>query len=203
VTSILGAAGLAAALLAAAVMGFAIQRGATCTVIAVAEVVHHRRWARFGALLEASLWVAGCLVLAKTVGVTTIIPQDFALTAATIAGGVLLGLGAVLNGACMVGTIARFGSGEWCYAATPVGFFLGCLVVVEADLISSPAAVGGHSPVFNAPLLLALAFLAFAAWRGARLVIADYRAKGWSPCTATVVIGVVFVAMLLLVRPWA
>lgn len=202
-TSILGTAGLAAALVAAAVMGFAIQRGATCTVVAVAEVVHYRRWTRFGALLEASLWVAGCLVLAKAAGVAMIIPQDFALTAATIAGGVLLGLGAVINGACMVGTIARLGSGEWRYAATPVGFFVGCIVVVEAGLMPSPAALGGRSPVLDAPLWLALTFIAFAAIRGTQLAFARAPVHRWSPHAATVVIALMFVVMLLLAGPWA
>ena len=54
------------ALLCAGTMGFAIQRGATCTVAAVDEVVSKRRWNRLGALVEASVWVAGGLAIAAT-----------------------------------------------------------------------------------------------------------------------------------------
>ena len=38
--------GLVAAALCAGIMGFAIQRGATCAVAAVGEIVHQRRFNR-------------------------------------------------------------------------------------------------------------------------------------------------------------
>jgi len=40
------------------VMGFAIQRGATCTVAAMSEVVDRRGVKSLVALVEASVWVA-------------------------------------------------------------------------------------------------------------------------------------------------
>ena len=46
-----------AAVVCVFVMGFAIQRGATCTVAAVDEVLNRRRAHRLLAMLEASLWV--------------------------------------------------------------------------------------------------------------------------------------------------
>lgn len=46
----------------------------------------------------------------------------------TAPGAVLLGLGASLNRACVLGAIARVGSGEWAYLATAFGFYLGCLL---------------------------------------------------------------------------
>lgn len=55
----MGAVGLLLATLAVAVMGFAIQRGATCTVAAVDELLTKRRAHRLVAMPEASLWVAG------------------------------------------------------------------------------------------------------------------------------------------------
>ena len=47
------------AVLCASVMGYAIQRGATCAVAAVDEVVAERAFGRLLALVEAALWVAG------------------------------------------------------------------------------------------------------------------------------------------------
>ncbi len=47
------------AALAAGLMGFAIQRGGTCTVAAVEEILSERRARRLLAVLQASLWVAG------------------------------------------------------------------------------------------------------------------------------------------------
>ena len=48
----------------AGLMGYAIQRGATCTVAAVDEVVS-KRVQSSGGMVEASIWVAGGLVLAQ------------------------------------------------------------------------------------------------------------------------------------------
>ena len=50
-----------AAAILAGVMGFAIQRGATCTVAAMDELVSKRRIRRLGSMIEASLWVVGDL----------------------------------------------------------------------------------------------------------------------------------------------
>ena len=44
------------------VMGFAIQRGATCTVAAVDEVLGTRSIRRLAAMVEASVWVTGGLL---------------------------------------------------------------------------------------------------------------------------------------------
>jgi len=49
-------------------MGFAIQRGATCAVVAVEEVIAQRSARRLAAMAEASLWVAGGLVVAQAAG---------------------------------------------------------------------------------------------------------------------------------------
>jgi toxin CptA len=48
------------------------------------------------------------------------------VTYVTILGGALLGLGAYVNSACVFGAVARLGSGEWAYLATPLGFYAGC-----------------------------------------------------------------------------
>ena len=48
----------------------------------------------------------------------------------------LLGLGAFVNRSCVFGSIAKLGSGHWAYAATPAGFFLGCLMA--AHVVSRP-----------------------------------------------------------------
>jgi toxin CptA len=45
----------------AGLMGYAIQRGATCTVAAVDEVVSKRSINRLAAMVEASIWVAAAL----------------------------------------------------------------------------------------------------------------------------------------------
>jgi toxin CptA len=200
------------AALCAGVMGYAIQRGATCTVAAVDELLHKRKANRLIAMGEASLWVAGGLALASVAGWHAVMPAAYPLSGWVVVGGVLLGLGAWIEKACVFGAIARLGSGDWSYAATPFGFYVGCLSV--GHIFAMPAAhpVGEASPVLAAANGVAWLFITFAAWRLLPPLWATRRhAEGtrhlasrvWAPHAATGVIGVTFVLILLLVGAWA
>ena len=150
------------AALCAGVMGYAIQRGATCTVAAVDEVVTQRTFARLLSLLEAALWVAGGLVVAEALHVLPKMPAGYAVSGWTVIGGALLGLGAYINGACVFGAIARFGSGEWAYLLTPLGFYLGCASVGAVFGMPIPHKLDQGSPVLAASAW-ALGFFLFGA----------------------------------------
>jgi toxin CptA len=199
------------AILCVGVMGFAIQRGATCTVAAVDEVLTKRRAHRLVAMLESSLWVAGGLALAQLAHLAGSMPAGYAVSAWTVVGGALLGLGAWVNKACVFGAVARLGSGEWAYAATPVGFYVGCLSVMSlfARPVASPLAE--DSPLFQVSTLFAAIFVIFVLWRLRPGLLAFrgpdrggwLRQKIWAPHAATVVIGVSFVITLLLAGRWA
>ena len=192
-------------------MGFAIQRGATCTVAAVDEVLTQRRAYRLVAMLEASLWVAGGLALAQLAHLAGSMPAGNEASAWTVIGGVLLGLGAWVNRACVFGAVARFGSGEWAYAATPLGFYVGCLSVTPLFARPVVSAFSGALPLSLGSTLFAVMFVAFVLWRVAPGAVAlrrpdrgDWlRQKAWTPHVATVVIGVSFVVTLLLAGRWA
>lgn len=199
-------AALLLALACAALMGFAIQRGATCTVAAVDELLERRSARRLASLAEAALWVAGGLLLARLAMQLPALPAGYAIGPWTLAGALLLGLGAWVNGACVFGAVARFGSGEWAYALTPLGFYLGCLSVEALFGAPAPQRLAAGSPVLALPAAAGALFLAFAAWRitglawhGRRL----FAQRLWAPHAATSVIGVAFVVMLLAVGAWA
>jgi hypothetical protein len=203
----------------AGVMGFAIQRGATCTVAAVDEFLAKGTLRRLASLIEASGWVAGGLLVAQWLHVLPKMPSGYALDAWTLVGGALLGVGALVNGACVFGAIARFGSGEWAYAATPAGFYLGCLSVVTVFGSRSPTPLPDGSPVLRAPAALAVLFVLFALWRlsspfwrSARGAQKQTWAIGlrealamriWSPHAATTVIGITFFFTVVLLGAWA
>jgi toxin CptA len=201
------AVGFVFAFACVAVMGFAIQRGATCTVAAVDEWVSRGSWRRLRSMGEASLWVAGGLLVAHLLGRLPAMPAGYAITAWTVAGGVLLGFGAWVNGACVFGAIARLGSGEWTYAATPLGYFIGCATVQALFAPAPPQRLAEASLLFSAPQALVVAFLLFAAWRALppllRLDLGALRARLWQPHAATGVIGVTFLFTLLLAGAWA
>lgn len=207
----LASLGFAVAALCAGVMGFAIQRGATCMVVAVNEVIERRSARRLAAMMEASLWVAGGLVVAQALGLLATMPQGYALTGWTLLGGALLGLGAFVNGACVFGAIARVGSGEWAFLATPGGFFLGCLTFPH---LPAPQPLPHGSPVLQAPAWAALLVAGFAAWRVLRPALAagpragaawlrELTARVWSPHAATSVIAIAFVVLLLVAGAWS
>lgn len=197
-------------LLAAGVMGFAIQRGATCTVAAVDEVVQRRSAKRLVAMLEAALWVSAGLFVAQRLQLLATLPSGYELTPWTLAGAALLGLGAYVNRACVFGAIARLGSGEWAYAATPLGYFLGCLSAQW--LFDAPPAIGKGSDSFMLVaasgaiwLLVPLMFLRFyhLFWRTKTSSVRGLNDAVWSPHGATIIIGFSFLATLLLVGTWA
>ncbi|MBO9711698.1 YeeE/YedE thiosulfate transporter family protein [Sphingomonas sp.] len=204
---VIASAGFALALLCAVTMGYGVQRGATCAVSAVDEIVNRRRAAKLAAIAEAALWVAGLLLLLRALGVTMAAPKGYALGAWTILGGMLLGFGAWVNRACVFGTVARVGSGEWVYLLTPLGFIAGCFAMAPVVHWIAPARAPVAPPLLAAPELLLLPFAALMLWRlweaGHAMRRRDFARHIWSPHRATVVIGIAFVAMLLTVGAWA
>jgi hypothetical protein len=166
----------------ALLMGAAIQRGATCTVAAISELVDARRASRLRSLLEASLWVAGGLLLLRLLPLPQpALPTPFALTGWTVLGA------------------ARLGNGEWAYLATPLGFYLGCASVDGLFDATRPRPLPTGSPLWLAPAALGLVFATYAAWRAT----VRWRRPWWTPHTATVSIGLSFLALLLLEGAWA
>lgn len=209
---------LMGSVLFAALMGYAIQRGATCTVAAVEEVMSSRRAHRLVSLAEAALWVGLGVLILRQAGFLTRLPMGHEAGWRTVLGGALLGGGAFVNRACVFGAIARWSNGDWAYVATPIGFFLGCWLFLQV-LVSMPAPV---TPVMAPALGLpwwGLALLAMLlvgrvgwgvvkAWRSVSGGTVTQCAHGlmsavWRPAPATLVIGLSFLAMMLLAGPWA
>ena len=218
---VLSSAAFLVAAICAGLMGYAIQRGATCTVAAMDEVVRKRSVNRLVAMVEASLWVVGGLSIAQVFGALTSLPGGYEVGWVTIIGSVLLGLGAYVNKACVFGAIARLGSGEWAYFATPIGFYAGCVSAPHLFTFPVQQKLPQASPVLVASSWVALLFAAFMLWRLAHsLLPADRRgnetkvsalrrfavdigSRVWSPHAATTVIGIAFLLMFLLVGAWA
>lgn len=216
---------LALAVLLAALMGFAVQRGATCMVAAVEEWISKRSARRSLAIGEASLWVLGGLALMQLGGLARFMPHGFAVTGWTVLGGVLLGLGAAVNRACVFGAVDRFGNGEWAYALTPAGYFAGAALgamtlpgwLPDARPVALPGAAWLLRP--EAATALVAVALGVGLWMLWRLVqplwlpgdsaapsgqrwLARWQRSIWRPHEATLIIGVSFVLLLGLAGRW-
>jgi hypothetical protein len=207
----------------AAIMGFAIQRGATCTVAAVDELMTKRSSNRLLSMLEASIWVLGGLLAANEFHTLGKMPPGYALTGYTLLGAVLLGIGAYINRACVFGAIARIGCGEWSFLMTPVGFFLGCVAFRALFTMAPNPPLMENSILFRYPGWISFAIFAWVLYRvfyplvsshialshaEVKPRIADHikhalKQRSWSPGTATIVIGISFLLMFLLLGPWA
>lgn len=197
------------AVISAGLMGYAIQRGATCTVAAIGEIVHNGKFRRLKALAETAFWVAGGILIARALGALPMLPSGFPLSAWTVLGGVLLGLGAYLNGACLFGAIARFGSGDWAQLCAPLGFYLGLVSFMPFFQmgIAHAQPTMAFAPMSNVGLLLALLFFGYFAWRAWQIFAPQHSPlprlhRIWQPHEATLLIGVAFVVLLVTFGFW-
>lgn len=192
-------------------VGVAIQRGNTCTVVAFDDLIHRRSPYRAVAIVYCWLLVAGGLaLLAVTTGFTPV-AHLFPVTVWSAVGGALLGAGAVTNGACSTGTIARIGSGEYAFMVTIVGFFVGCLMAphlfgrsAATHTATVPATTSLDHPIVA---LLGLVFVVAATtWRwvtGRHESVRDFLRSAWDPRTATLIIAALFVTLVQISGAWS
>jgi hypothetical protein len=191
-------------------VGASIERGNTCTVVAFDDLIHRRSAVRLLTFVYAWFLVAGGLtVLSLTIGFTphaTVFP----VTIWSLVGGLALGVGAVVNGACTNGTLARIGSGEYIYVMTIVGFTAACVLIhavgpattIEASSIPTTVPVG-H------PLLALLGFGAVIVLTVRRMVMGqhesfrDFLRNAWDPRTAIFIVAVMFVVLVQIYGPWS
>ena len=126
----------------AALLGFAAHRASICTVRAVAEVMSTGRAYYFVSFGKSVLWV-----LAVAVPLFWIDPgnalrlQGWELSSQSLLGGLMFGMGAVLNGGCSFSTLARLADGQLRMLATLTAFTLGVLLeleIVRAGYLSNP-----------------------------------------------------------------
>ena len=188
--------------------GVAIQRGNTCTVVAVRDLLQRRDPTRALAILHAMAWVAGLAACAVALFGFAWAAPAFAANAAVVVGGALLGLGAIVNGACAVGTIARLGNGEWAWLLTLPGMLLGSLVYRLVPAPLTPQAIALTPPLHDVAWIAALAFAGYVLWLSPQALRRFAGAGGllrgaWHPTIATTAIAVAFVLASAAVGPWA
>lgn len=120
-------------------MGYSINQGDTC-LVAVAHELHRRRRPRlFVGLLTASA-AAGIVVVPLTwsgaAGGALVASTD--ISAILLVGAVSFGVGALINDACLLGSLSRLGDGEIRLIAVPFGLAAGFLLVDGIMVDRSP-----------------------------------------------------------------
>lgn len=190
-------------LLAGIVLGASAHRAGLCTVKAVAEVMTSRQAHFLWSFLKASLWTAGLLSLAALFG------DDIALghrpiLAIGLAGGVLFGLGAGLNGACTFSTLSRLADGHLSMLFTLAGWATAMTGVLKLlpDL-HAPSIPVAMPRLLAIPLSLWMVWEARGIWRRRADVLAGVKGGYLALSPAVLLIALANSALLLAGQPWS
>lgn len=158
----------------AALLGFATHRASLCSVKAMEEVLTTRR--------AFMLWSFGKTIL-WTMAVTALLLWALPETRATLtgwkvsvfglAGGLIFGMGAVINGGCAFSTLTRLGDGRLSMLLSLLGFGLGVLGHTMLESRALVPAVAPDDAILAQserwPLLLFIALSAWGVWECVRL----------------------------------
>jgi uncharacterized protein len=102
-------AGLALLALLGFVLGFALNHGSICTVIATRELASEKRPARFIALVECAVWAALVYAILET---SPTMQQGWSPLGYLVPAAMLFGIGTYVNDACVFGSVGHFGNGD-------------------------------------------------------------------------------------------
>ena len=210
----LAPATLIVACLFAAILGFVAHRASICTVRAVAEILSARTAFMLASIGKSALWV-----VALTLPFLWLMPAaangigGWRLTATALAGGLLFGFGAAINGGCAYSTMTRLVDGEMRMAVSIGGFAIGIVTfvaLVDLDWIArpqrTPALIGS---VIAFALVISLVLAAWAIyevpriWRKRPMHLRIHEmvlSPHYRLSTAALVIGVASAAIFLLIR---
>ena len=137
------------------VLGFALNHGSICTVIATTELVSEKRPARFIALVECALWAG---IVYASLETSPTMQNGWSPLGYLIPAAMLFAIGTYVNGACVFGSVGHFGNGDIDFLFT----FLGIFAVFYVDSIVGvlPDQPPTSASVPLGPVLLAVALAA-------------------------------------------
>jgi len=118
----------------ALLIGFAADRAGICTVKAVEEVLTTRRAYFLLSFGKTALWVVGITALITLIfDLDNELSSSYRITLGAFLGGLVFGIGAVLNGGCAFSTLTRLGKGNLGMLVTLSGFALGLLLYLAVE----------------------------------------------------------------------
>jgi uncharacterized membrane protein YedE/YeeE len=170
-------------------LGLALARVSLCAVGALQQLIHARQ---YDGLLRLLLATSGAgvtlLLLAGLAPGQVLLPADVATHAGAITGGVLLGLGALINGGCYLGSVLYLGSGNLNFLLTLVGIAGGEFLSTLASGMALPAAA-------NLRMSMGPAWIAGAAGFILIILVVLFRARSrgrWLALGAGLLAGLVY-----------
>lgn len=146
-------------------VGYAIRRGSVCAVLATRTLIVDRRAARFRAFGVAAAGSGAVIIpLHWLLPDSVTLSAGYPVTIQILLAGAAFGIGARINGACGLGTLAHLTGGNLNYAGTIVGMAAGASLIasievetnVVAPLISPLETPDAGSILFAVILILIL-----------------------------------------------
>lgn len=187
-------------------MGYSINQGSTCSVTAAKQLVYQRQITMLAGFAVA-IGVAGmvCLPMAWALGDAAHVARDPGISIAVLTGAVLLGVGAVINDACLLGTLARIGDGELRFFALPVGLAAGFAIADRYFANYSVVTTANRFTRFDVTGITIVGLFVLVlvmAWRllGSRATVV--RLRKWPLRRAMVVLGLCGALLFSLTPGW-
>ena len=142
------------------VLGFALNHGSICTVIATTELIAERRSARSIALVECAVWAALVYAIIEQ---SPTMQQGWSPIPYLVPGALLFGIGTYVNGACVFGSVGHFGNGHIDFGFTFLAIFAVLYIESLFGLLPAQPSISASLPL--GPVLLAIALAAILALR--------------------------------------
>lgn len=193
-------------LLCAFLVGMAISASSTCAVTASREILFERRPDMLIGFLIA-MGVAGLVTLPLhwLIGPAAHVAPVVPVSSSLVLGAALIGLGAVINDACLLGTLARIGQGEVRFLALPFGLALGfALADRQSALVAGMPRPNPHELPSAQGVAIVAVFAAMAAWawqRRGKALRENSRAGGW-PRAMMLAMGLCGALLFCLAPQW-
>ena len=185
-------------------LGYSTNRSGACVVAAAHEIVHRRRARRVTGLTIASLAAGLVAVPLAWSPVGSVLEGSTDLSITLVIGGAAFGLGALINDACLLGSLGRLGNGESRMLALPLGLTAGFLMtfgLYQPKLQSFPSILSTPSTttaVILVTFLVALVLLVAFLFRSALKEAGTQTAM-----ISMVVLGITGGALYALMPAWA
>lgn len=130
--------------------GFVVQRASFCSATLISSVVLSKDFRGITAILIAVLTAMLGFGMMTSLGLITIYPSRVSLIPAII-GGVFYGVGMVISGGCVKGTLFKATEGRWPSILAVIGIFLGIAAATSSWGKSLIAYLAGISWNWNPP----------------------------------------------------
>lgn len=187
-------------------MGYSVNQGSTCAVSAAKELVHQGQ----GTMLTGFAVAVGtagliCLPLAWVFGSDIHLAGDYGVSASLIAGAVLLGVGALINDACLFGTLSRIGHGEVRFFALPIGLTIGFMIADRQNWLQAHARIPnamGQPSLAGYFVIVAFALLLVLGLRLLGREMAPPTLRDWPLRRAMVILGICGALLFSLTPGW-